>query len=88
MSILATMFVTVFNFQCSVDPSNGFFSALQTFLEIVQLEKSKLFRTTDQKNSQTVLCILGIVVANLLESKRKSQKSNHFESVQNLDSFL
>ena len=90
MSILATMFATVFYFSCYVSLSKGFFPALQhrkIFFAVVQLEKSKLFRTTAKKLLKQRSILLEIL-AILLGNRKKSLKIYCFESVQNLASFL
>ena len=85
------MFATMFNFQCSVDPSTGFFPASphrKIFFAVVKLKKASFFRTTTKKqNSQTALDAFGIVTS-LLANRTKSLKFYRFEPVQHLVSFL
>ena len=89
MSILAAMYVTVFNSYCSVRLSEGFFHAFAAS-QNYKREKASFFQV-EQLPKKILNCLrktkalynLGIV-ASLLANTRKSIKSYGLESAQNI----
>ena len=93
MSILAAMFITLFNFCCSVCLSEGFFRAF-TASKYCKREKASFYQVEQMPKKflnylcrATALYNLGIVVI-LLANTRKSLKFYCFESAQNLVFFI